>query len=194
MISSSQITAVILAGGAGKRFGGLDKGLQDHAGKPLVEHVIEAISPQVEELLICVNRNTERYEAYGHQVLKDRATEYQGPLAGLSTAINTLLLNSESAAVVVSSCDSPNLSTTYVKRLSQALGNHHVAVAHDGERRQNLHCLISRTAWGSLIDFFEDGGRAMHRWFQTVEIVDVDFSNEAHNFRNMNVLSDLTAK
>ena len=50
------ITGVILAGGLGTRMGGVDKGLQLYAGKPLVWHVASRLAPQVEHLLINANR------------------------------------------------------------------------------------------------------------------------------------------
>ena len=51
------ISGVILAGGLGRRMGGVDKGLQAFDGKPLVQWVIERFAPQVDELLINANRN-----------------------------------------------------------------------------------------------------------------------------------------
>jgi molybdopterin-guanine dinucleotide biosynthesis protein A len=66
-----------------------------------------------------------------------------------------------------------------------------VCIAHDGNRRQNLHCLIKRQAWQSLIDFFDNDGRAMHRWLAEVNAVDVDFSDESNAFLNINTTEQL---
>ncbi|MEW8383867.1 MAG: NTP transferase domain-containing protein, partial [Candidatus Thiodiazotropha taylori] len=52
MNDRSDYTAVILAGGRGSRMGGNDKGLILFDGKPLIEHVINTIAPQVGRLLI----------------------------------------------------------------------------------------------------------------------------------------------
>ena len=57
------ITGVVLAGGLGRRMGGLDKGLQELAGRPMIAWVIERLGPQVDELLINANQNGERYSA-----------------------------------------------------------------------------------------------------------------------------------
>ena len=62
------ITGVILAGGLGRRMGGVDKGLQQLNGKPMVQWAIERFAPQVDELLINANQNAERYGAYGYPV------------------------------------------------------------------------------------------------------------------------------
>jgi len=53
--------AVILAGGLSRRMGGIDKGLIPIAGKPMIAHVLQAIRPAVDELIINANRNTEQY-------------------------------------------------------------------------------------------------------------------------------------
>ena len=59
------ITGVVLAGGKGRRMGGVDKGLQLFRGRTLIDLVLERIGPQVTEILINANQNRERYEAYG---------------------------------------------------------------------------------------------------------------------------------
>ena len=57
---SQKITGVILAGGLGRRMGGIDKGLQELRGRPMMDWVIERFAPQVDELLINANQNVER--------------------------------------------------------------------------------------------------------------------------------------
>ena len=41
------ITGIVLAGGQGRRMGGVDKGLVELDGRPLVAHVIARLAPQV---------------------------------------------------------------------------------------------------------------------------------------------------
>ena len=53
------ITGIVLAGGKGRRMGGVDKGLVSFLGKPLVAHVIERLNPQVDEIFINPNREIE---------------------------------------------------------------------------------------------------------------------------------------
>ncbi len=59
------VTGLVLAGGQGSRMGGVDKGLQEFRGKPMVAHVIERFAPQVDELLINANRNPRPTAASG---------------------------------------------------------------------------------------------------------------------------------
>ena len=197
MINSSKNTAaVILSGGAGTRLNGIDKGLQKYQDKLLIEHVISRIKPQVNKLYICANRNLEHYQALGFPVCSDEAQNYQGPLSGISSTLKALIIDSEADQLLVSSCDSPHLPYDLKNQLELALlaqKDSDVCVAFDGIRRQNLHCLIRRRAWQPLIHFFNDGGRAMHRWFNQVDTVEADFSNEPDCFNNINTVKQLNS-
>src|SRR5512145_2761512 len=68
---SATVTGLVLAGGQARRMGGSDKGLVPVAGRPMVEHVIAALRPQVGSILISANRNYERYARYGYPVIAD---------------------------------------------------------------------------------------------------------------------------
>ena len=52
MIAREAITGVVLAGGQGRRMGGVDKGLVELDGRPLVAWVLERLAPQVGSVLI----------------------------------------------------------------------------------------------------------------------------------------------
>ena len=56
----TQVSGLILAGGRATRMGGIDKGLVPFMGKPLIEHAIARLSPQVTTILINANRNHDR--------------------------------------------------------------------------------------------------------------------------------------
>lgn len=84
MISSSAITAVILAGGAGRRLGGVDKGWLELGGKSLVESILAVLHDQVATVVISANTNTERYAALGYPVIADPPGDAGGPLAGVA--------------------------------------------------------------------------------------------------------------
>ena len=61
MPGAERVAAVILAGGQGRRMGGADKGLVEYRGRPLIEWVLEVLTPQVDELVISANRNLDTY-------------------------------------------------------------------------------------------------------------------------------------
>ena len=191
MANNSKIVGIILSGGAGRRLGGVDKGLQNYQSKPLIEQVIQQIQPQVDELLLCVNRNQQHYAEYGFPLICDQEPQsYQGPLAGIYAAIKYLnqLAENNSYRLLISSCDSPNLPSDHAQKLLSALSNSAASssVVYDGHRTQNLHCLIKQSAFDSLLDFYETGGRAMHQWHKKNASIEVDFSEQAACFLNVN--------
>ncbi|HYH43436.1 MAG TPA: NTP transferase domain-containing protein, partial [Burkholderiales bacterium] len=74
----NKITGVVLAGGLGRRMGGVDKGLTPLRGKPMVQWAIQRFAPQVDEVLINANQNLETYAAFGHRVIPDAIGGYAG--------------------------------------------------------------------------------------------------------------------
>lgn len=197
-ITDKKTAAIILSGGAGTRVSGADKGLQLYQGRALISHVITIIEPQVDEVHLCANRNLERYRRFGFPVHIDDAADYQGPMSGISSALNHYFLDSDIQQVLISSCDVPHLPANLLEKLELGLNQNSlifdVSIAHDGARRQNLHCLIKRSAWQSLIDFFDRGGRAMHRWLADANATDVDFSADKHCFVNINTSQRLDSQ
>ena len=64
-----KLTAIILSGGRATRMGGVDKGLISLQNKPLIQHVISRLQPQVDKIFINANREIAQYEAFGFKVL-----------------------------------------------------------------------------------------------------------------------------
>ncbi|MBB3194036.1 molybdenum cofactor guanylyltransferase [Roseateles terrae] len=84
MMSADRVTALILCGGRGSRMGGVDKPLEVFQGRPLVQHVLDRMAPQVGgRVLISANRHHEVYAALGYPVVADGLSDFQGPLAGM---------------------------------------------------------------------------------------------------------------
>src|SRR5438132_12731327 len=119
------VSGIVLAGGLGRRMGGVDKGLQPLHGKAMVEHVLARLAPQVDDIVINANQNLERYAAFGHQVVSDRVGGFAGPLAGLHAGLEAI---AHPLAVTVP-CDSASLPSDLVPRLRAALGATDLAVA-----------------------------------------------------------------
>ena len=187
---SDKITGVILAGGLGRRMGGIDKGLQELRGQPMVHWVVERLAPQVDELLINANQNAERYAAFGHRVVPDQIPDFAGPLAGLHAALSA----ATHPLVATAPCDSPFLPADLVSRLLAALtaANADLAVARTFEQPHPVFCLCKREVLPHLTEFLESGGRKIDRWYSTLNIVEVAFDDEAAAFENINTREELS--
>jgi len=184
-----KITGIILAGGLGRRMGGVDKGLQLLNGKPLALHVAERLGPQVDELLINANQNGERYAAFGHRVVPDQIPDFAGPLAGLHAALST----ATHPLVATAPCDSPFLPADLVFRLFSALtaAKADLAVARTFDQAHPVFCLCKREVLPHLTAFLESGERKFDRWYSTLNSVEVAFDDEAAAFENINTREEL---
>ncbi len=189
---SVPITGVILAGGAGRRMGGIDKGLQELDGQPLVQRVLVRLAPQVDSVLISANRNLERYAGFGCPVLGDTIPGYAGPLAGLQAALS----RAATPLLVSAPCDSPFLPTDLVARLRAALEANHadLAVVRAGDRVHRAFCLLRRELLPGLDRFLAGGERKVGLWHASLHLVEVSFDDEADAFDNINTLNDLQVR
>ena len=184
MLNKNNVTAVILAGGKGRRMDGKDKGLVELANRPLIEYVIDAIKPQVETIILNANRNQEQYSQYGYPVISDALLDYQGPLAGFISALKS----STTSHIVTLPCDGPFLPGDLVERLILALTDSEaeIAVAHDGDRMQPVYSLIPTTLINSLSSFLDTGERKIDLWYKQHRVALADFSDCPETFRNIN--------
>ena len=188
-MSDNKITGVILAGGLGRRMGGIDKGLQELRGRPMVHWVVERLAPQVDELLINANQNGERYAAFGHRVVPDQIPDFAGPLAGLHAALSA----AAHPLVATAPCDSPFLPADLVSRLFSALTatGADLAVARTFDQPHPVFCLCRRDVLPHLTEFLAGGGRKIDRWYATLKVVEVAFDDEAEAFENINTREEL---
>lgn len=164
--------------------GGEDKGLVELAGRPMVEHVLVALRPQVGPLLINANRNLERYAAFGHPVIQDTLDGFQGPLAGALAGMRQL----GTEFLVTVPCDAPLLAPDLVARLLQAClaRETDLAVASDGHRQQPVFLLLRARVAASLESYLAAGGRKIDTWFAALRVAEADFSDQPDTFVNVN--------
>lgn len=99
----------ILAGGKSSRMGE-DKGLMLFNGKPVVQYVIEALVPVVNEVVIVSNNPA--YEAFGLKVIADDIKEI-GPAGGICAALQ----HSRSENNFIIGCDMPFVKSEAIEAL-----------------------------------------------------------------------------
>jgi len=180
------ITGIVLAGGQGRRMGGVDKGLQSLRGRPMIEWVLERLKPQVAEVIVNANQNIDIYEAYGHRVVRDEIGGFAGPLAGLHAGLKF----AKHPLVVTVPCDSPFLPSDLVSRLQKNLQGD-LAVAKTGNQPHPVFALMKRELRESLEAFLAQGGRKIDAWYAALKVAEVNFDDEADAFRNINTLDEL---
>ncbi len=168
-----------------------DKGLVNYKGQPLVSYAIKAMSPLVTQILISANRNHDVYQQWGWPVIADQSNTFDGPLAGILSAMSA----AQTDLLLVMPCDSPLITRVHLQRLLaqwEAAGAD-VAVAFDGERLHPVFLAIKRDLQADLQAYLDSAQRKMARWLTQQKMVTVDFSNEPEVFVNINTLPELMA-
>ena len=122
-----QTSAIILAGGFSRRFGS-DKGLVLLRDKPLVRHLIDKVSPVVDEILVIVSskeqkKNFEPVVENNAKLVIDK-DDTQSPLVGTITGFESA--NSEYSLLLP--CDAPLVSTQIIQFLLDTCTNRHAVI------------------------------------------------------------------
>lgn len=183
------VDAVILAGGAGRRMNGRDKGLVELSGRPLVGWVIEALQQQsvrMGHILISANRNLPDYSRFGYPVLRDVYPGFPGPLAGVHAAA----LASPSDALLVLPCDAPFLPENLLASMLTELekGANAVTVRCGGTMQPHL-CLLHRSVLPQLIERMARGEFGLAEWLSELKAATVEVPSGS--IANINSFDDL---
>lgn len=164
--------------------GGVDKGLVEIAGEPMVRHVARVLAPQVDRLLLNANRSQLEYEARGFEIVEDHLSDYAGPLAGMQAGLEA----AQTELVLFAPCDSPLLPEDLVARLLRAMDDEgaEIVTVDDGERRHPVFALMKRNLHDSLSRFLGDGERKIDRWYAKHRTCVVSFVDRPEAFLNVN--------
>lgn len=153
-----RILGAVLAGGESKRFGS-DKAMALFAGQPLLAHVVAALAPQVEAMVIC------GHDWPPYETITDLPTAGLGPLGGLCAALVTARVRGFDAVLCVP-CDTlglpPDLAVQLGAGPAVALGQRSIG-------------LWPATLASSLLARIASGGRrSLQSWAEACEAREVD--------------------
>jgi len=193
MSANQDVCGLILAGGQGRRMGGVDKGLQALRGRPMVQWVRERLAPQTDEILISANQNLDAYGKLGHPVITDTVLETDGGFAGPLAGLHAGLAHCAHPLLASVPCDSPFLPADLVARLRLALqaNGAQLAVARTGTQTHPVFALMRRELREQLGEFLNQGGRTILSWYDTLAVTEVAFDDEAEAFCNINTRDEL---
>jgi molybdenum cofactor guanylyltransferase len=190
--TDAPLTIAILAGGAGTRMGGRDKGLEMLAGRPLVAHVVAAARAMAVRwagehaggvaLLVVANRNVALHARHA-PTIGDAVAGFPGPLAGVAAALAARPLH----AVLTLPVDCPDPPDELLARLHARLAasTAPAVAAHDGVRLQPLFALY-RPGLGEAAARALQAGSGVHAWQQALGAAAVDFADRRQQFSNLN--------
>ena len=193
MISTKDITGLILAGGRAQRMGGIDKGLIPFHGKPLIESAIAKLKLQVQTIVINANRSITKYATYGYPVVMDETPDFSGPLAGFSVGLKAC----KTPYLLTSPCDSPLLPNNLAELLAAEMesGDFQLVYASSKEAdgkvwAQPVFCLMRSNLENSLNQFLQKGDLKIDHWFKELRTSTVVFDDPLV-FANVNTPEEL---
>lgn len=187
---------LLLAGGEGRRMGGVDKGQLPLCGQPLAAHVLARLAPQLGWLAISANRSLDDYARFGLPVWTDAAAwQGMGPLAALATAAEQL--PPIITLLQLAPCDTPDLPATLSATLAAALSASSADIAlpftPQGPQGPQPACLLLKVdVLASVAPYLLGGQRSIRGWLATQRVVEVPFADAAA-FANANDPATLAA-
>jgi len=165
--------------------GHLNKPLVSWKGKPLIEHILEAL-PQTRTLFISANDDVETYAKYGF-VIKDSDTglNSNSPLVGILCALTHL----DTEWLLCTPGDTPLLKRGWEEPLIKASSSASIICARDSLRVQPLHQLIHISEKPFLEEYLSKGKRSAIDFLNSRNAREVRYSQN-DLFKNFNVRED----
>jgi molybdopterin-guanine dinucleotide biosynthesis protein A len=186
------ISGVILAGGANKRFNGITKANIDFMGKTLIARIIDAISPIFSEIIIVTN-TPEEFEEYCEFKIFSDHFKNAGPLAGIHAALK----GSSKEAVFVFAGDMPlidsQLVSLQIEHFKDAKCD--ILIPMIKEYIEPLHAIYNSSVLNLLEDYLEgDNDYAVREFVKLAEVeymILEDTDKNRNSFTNINSPEDL---
>ena len=184
------VTAIILAGGRSTRVNGKNKALLLLQNKPLISHVMERISTQLNLIIISANSDLEWFRQTNYPVVEDDNQLFLGPLSGLKSCAPHIT----TPIVMTLPCDAPFIPANLVSRMCDALNKAPTKLqVVDNGRQQNLFMMFHRDLLQSIDGYLASGQRSVYGWISQHDVNVVDFRDSADCFTNINTLDALKA-
>lgn len=183
-----RIAGVIIAGGRSTRMGA-EKALVMVAGKPILQHIVERIAPQVDALSLNANGDPFRFASISVPVIADRRGDIGTPLAGLHAGLHwTSSLGFDAMLSLPSDC--PFLPRDLAARLGDGTLP---CIASSGGERHVLTGLWPAALLPSLEAALSEGGVfRVKDWAALVQARQVDWKTTPYDpFFNVNTPEEL---
>jgi len=191
----SNLPAVILAGGLSRRMG-TNKATARLAGKPMLDHIIERLLPQVSALAI--NSHDDALHP-SLPCIADTMAEHPGPLAGIAAAMRFARHTSQARHVLTTPVDTPFLPHDLGQCLCNGLQtDDNIVLARSGGRTHPVIGLWPISLEEQIIAWLKvPQNRKLMVFLQSLPVIEVDFAEidtaigPLDPFFNVNTPSDL---
>ncbi len=185
-------TGVILAGGKSSRMK-FDKQFLQINEKRLMNHMIEMLKKEFEEIIIVTNKPA-YYDDFPYKIISDEIKE-KGPLSGIHVALK----ESKSEYVYFTACDMPNVNINYIRYMKEKLKNIQVSacVTRLGEWIEPFHAFYNKNMIKDIEEYMMQDKKSIYILLEKVKTLYIEekiaknFSPNWDMFLNLNTKQDL---
>ena len=186
-----KVTGVIQAGGRSVRMGGRPKALIDLSGRPIIERVVAALSPAVDDMLIVTN-TPELYAFLGLAMVEDVYPDH-GSLGGIYSGLKA----AAGGAALTVACDMPFLHSGVVQLVADRAGEGDVVIPRVGSQLETMHAAYGKACLPHIEERLLAGQLRIVGFFDRVRVVEIPetdvarFRDPAVAFMNVNTPDEL---
>ncbi|GAA4275486.1 molybdenum cofactor guanylyltransferase [Aquimarina mytili] len=179
------ITGIILAGGKSSRMGS-DKGLLFLDNKPFLQHIIDALTPLVQEIIL-VSNNPD------HDVFKVKRVQDIIPESGPISGIHTGLTHSKTENNLVLSCDVPLITTPLLKKLLLHEKEDYDIIQFEAERKTiPLIALYKKQCLSKCFELLSSNEKRLRKLVLALNAKTIPVSQDEYTLvKNINTIEDL---
>jgi molybdopterin-guanine dinucleotide biosynthesis protein A len=163
-----KVTGVVQAGGKSTRMGGQPKALMELGGERIIERVVRAVQPAVDDLLIVTN-TPEPYLFLGLPMVPDAFPD-SGSLGGIYSGLKA----ASSDAVFTVACDMPFLHAGVIRLVVDRAGEGDVVIPLVGGQYETLHACYHKRCLLPMEERLRQGRLKIVEFFDRVRVVTID--------------------
>jgi molybdopterin-guanine dinucleotide biosynthesis protein A len=185
------VTGVIQAGGRSTRMGGEPKALLDVGGRRIIERVLAAVAPAVDDVLIVTN-TPDLYAFLGLPMIPDAFPDH-GSLGGIFSG----LAAAKGDAAFTVACDMPFLHPDVARLVARRAGEADVVIPRVGEVLETMHAAYAKACLPAMEARLRDGRFKIVGFFPDVRVVEIAEAEVARHrapdilFMNVNTPDEL---
>lgn len=186
------ISGVVLAGGANKRFNGSTKAKIVIDGKTIISRIIDSLTDIFDDIIIVTNTPEEYEEFKKHKIITD-VFDKKGPLGGIHAALKA----SSKDAIFVFAGDMPFLNKGLIIKQIEYYRNHKydILIPMINENIEPLHGIYDLSVNITLEEYLKaDHNKAVREFFKLVKVGYIQFEDSEETrkaFTNINSPSDI---
>jgi molybdopterin-guanine dinucleotide biosynthesis protein A len=162
-----KITGVVQAGGRSTRMGGAPKALIELEGLRIVERVLAAIAPVVDDVLMVTN-TPEVYAFLGLPMVGDVFPDH-GSLGGIYSGLQA----ADGDAAFTVACDMPFLRTDVARLVVARAGEADVVIPRVGEQLETMHAVYAKACLPHIEERLRARRLKIVGFFEAVRVLEI---------------------